>query len=135
PSIAFRTWRWPRNQSNHSGNSVKTSILNELDQHAPVGAGGCGLGDRADRVGDAPSLPDQPPEIIGSDRHLEHEVAVLLDLLDLDGVRVLDQRAGEELDQVAHQMVTGRPTTRSRRSRCPWCAAAPPRSASAGRRA
>src|SRR5919108_1439300 len=126
-------WRWPANQSNHSGKRVKTSILNELDQDAPVSTGGCRLGDRADRVGNAPSLADQPAEVVRSNRHLEHEVAVLLHLLHLDGVRVVDERPGEELDQVAHQMVTGRPSS-ARRSRRPGYAEGPRRSASAGPR-
>jgi hypothetical protein len=80
---------------------VKKSILNELDHHPPVGPRRRRLGDRADRVRDPPSFADQTPEVLRADRHLEHEVVVLLDLLDLDRLRVLDQRPGEELDEVA----------------------------------
>ena len=55
------------------------------------------------------------------------EISAFLHLLDLHGVRVLDQRPGEELDQLAHVVMRPSP-------RCPWCAAVPRRCGSAGRR-
>ena len=62
-----------------------------------------------------PPLPisrprSSPPTVTSSD-----EVAVLLDLRHLDGVGILDQRPGEELDQVAHQApAASMPLVRSR---------------------
>src|SRR5204862_6715778 len=93
-------WAW--NQSNHSGNRVKTSILNELDQDAPIRLRRRGLRDRADRVRDPATPADQAAEVVRAHRDLEHEIPVLLDLLDLHRVRVLDERPGEELDELAH---------------------------------
>src|SRR3954465_6759339 len=51
PSSALRTWRTPRNQSNHSGNSVTTSICKA--QEPPVHGNQLRLDvDALDRVAD-----------------------------------------------------------------------------------
>ena len=54
------------------------------------------------------ALATRPPRPITRPRsscatlHLEDDLAAVLDLLDAHGIGVLDQGAGEELDQVAH---------------------------------
>src|SRR5581483_12496127 len=101
------TWRWPRNHSNASGKSVKTSILNELDEHAPALARRRRPGDRADRVRDAAPAADEAPDLAAPDRHLEHHLAVLVALLDAHRVGVIHEGAAEELDQLAHRLGAG----------------------------
>src|ERR1700750_2471069 len=73
-SSAFATWRWERNQSNHSGNRVKTSIrtarsvFDDLNHDATlVASRRSGLGDGAERVGDAALAADHAAEVIVGD--------------------------------------------------------------------
>src|SRR4051812_24938015 len=63
-----------------------------------------GLHHRAQRVGDAPAPADHSAEVVIGHLDLEHDLAVdLLDLGHLDLVRILDQRPGEEVEQIAHE--------------------------------
>ena len=64
-----------------------------------------------------PPFPISSAEVVAPDGHLDDEIAVLLDLRHLDGVGILDQRPGEELDQVAHQAPDGLDPLRSQKTR------------------
>ena len=56
--------------------------------------------DRAQRLGGASAAADDLAVVIVVDRQLEHERAVvLLELLDLDALGLVDERAGEVLEQ------------------------------------
>ena len=99
---ALRDVPLAENHSNHSGKRVKTSILNELDQDPSLGAGRGGLRHRPDGVGHAAAPAYQPAKVVAAHGDLDDEVSVFVHLLDLHGVRVLDQRPGEELDQLTH---------------------------------
>src|SRR5581483_7513296 len=79
-----------------SGKSVKTSILNELDEHAPALARRRRPGDRADRVRDAAPAADEAPDL-----------AAPVALLDAHRVGVVHEGAAEELDQLAHRLGAG----------------------------
>ena len=67
---------------------MKTSILNELDQR-PAASGArstAALATVRIALATRPPLPITRPRSSSATRDLEHEVAVLLDLLDLDRV-------------------------------------------------
>ena len=76
--------------------------VEDVDDDPAVVASSGGAGDGADRVGDAAAAADDATEVVLGDGDLEDEVAVLFELLDLDLVRLLDESANEELDELAH---------------------------------
>ena len=80
-----------------------SSVLDDLDHDpAAVLGRGRGLGDGADRIGDATFAADHPAEIAIADVDLEHGRAVSFDLVDADGVGIVDEGSNQVLDQVAH---------------------------------
>src|SRR5690349_16063264 len=105
---AFWTERWVWNQSKASGKRVKTSSrisaeppsVEDVDDDAAVDPHRGRLGDRPDRVGDAPAFADHPAEVALGDADLVDEVAVLFQLLDHDRLRVLDEGLDEKLEEL-----------------------------------
>src|ERR1700753_561007 len=77
--------------------------IEDVDDDAAVDPHRGRLGDRPDRVGDTTAFADHPAEIPVGDADLVDEVTVLLELLDLDSVRVLDERLDEEFEQLGHR--------------------------------
>ena len=95
--------------------SILTSrILDHLDQDAARRRrGAAALATVRIAFATRPSRPITPAEVAARDADLEHEVAVLVDLLDADRVGVVDQRAADELDQVARSPIVVGPRSLS----------------------
>src|SRR5204862_5877785 len=87
------------------------------DQDAAPLLDGRGLHDGAQGVGGTAALADDLAVVVVRDGELEDDSpVVLVELLDLDLVRLVDELTGEVLQQLLHR-------SRSR-PRCPGCAAA-----------
>lgn len=86
----------PSKREGHPVPSPTTSVK-DVDDHTPVKPNGGGLGNGADRVGHTTAFADHAPQITLGNADLIDQIPVLFQLLDLDSVRVLDQRPDEEL--------------------------------------
>ena len=77
--------------------------VEDVDDDPAVVASAGGASDRADRARDPAAAADHAAEVVVGDGHLEDEVALFLELLDLDLIGLLDEGPDEELDQLAHR--------------------------------
>src|SRR3954466_135217 len=77
--------------------------LDDVDEDAPVVLDRGGLDDRPEGLGGAPAASDDLSVVILVHGELEDQGAVvLLELLDLDGLGVVDEEPREVLEQLAH---------------------------------
>src|SRR4051794_34756845 len=75
--------------------------VNDVDEHAALLAHRCRLDHGPQGVGGAAAAADDLAVVVLGDCELEHDRAVvLLELLDLDPVRLVDQRPGQLLQQL-----------------------------------
>jgi hypothetical protein len=78
---------------------VEVQLVKYVDDHAILLAGRRSLHHGAERVGDASAASDHSAEVVLGHLELEDHLAVdLLDLVHLDPIGVLDQRAGQEVE-------------------------------------
>src|SRR5690606_26586829 len=70
----------------------------EFDVDVDAVADGGGADDGADGVGHPAPLPDHAAHVVGTDAHLEADPVTLLDLLDAHGIRVVDERRDQEVE-------------------------------------
>src|SRR5688572_27177708 len=75
-------------------------LLDDLEDRALAQLGRGSREDRAHRPGRAPLLADHLAEVFLGDLELEDGGLFSLDLVDLDGLGTIDQRRGDEGDQL-----------------------------------
>ena len=86
--------------ADQAGRAGARRSIDDVDEHATAVAHRGGLHDGAQRVGRAPAAADDLAVVVVGHRQLEDDGAVvLLEVLDLDLVRLVDERAGERLQQ------------------------------------
>src|SRR5437764_1341628 len=78
-------------------------IFDDLEERPLVLLAGGGGEDGAQGARGAPLLADDLAEVVGRDAQLEDRRLVAGDLAHLDGVRVVDERPGDERDQILHR--------------------------------
>src|SRR5439155_22693638 len=117
-SLASSTTKEPSRPCGRPTRPTRTSSsLNDLEQDPPVALGAARADDGAESSGDAAASPDHAADVVRGDAQPDDERAVLLDLLDADGVGVLDEPPSEVLDQVGgrHSIRTRSPAAKSKR--------------------
>src|SRR4051794_11816846 len=77
------------------------ALFHDLEQRAAAPARGRGADDRAQRTGDAALAADHLAHVVLGHVELDHQVAVAVDLLDPDRVRLVDQATGQVLDELS----------------------------------
>src|SRR5215211_5535258 len=85
-----------------SATPCTAASLQDLHYDAALFLGGRGTRDGAQGVGDPAAAADHPPKVVLRHRDLEHDVAVLLQLLDRHLVRGFDQCPNQVLDELSH---------------------------------
>ncbi len=80
--------------------SLRTRLLENLEDDAAAALRGGGREDRAQGLGGAALLADHLAEILLGDLELEDEGVGLLDLLDLDLLGVVDEAARQVVDEI-----------------------------------
>ena len=93
--------------------SFKSSVQ-DFDHHTLLLVCGCCLDHAAQCVGDTAAATDDSAEVTLVDLELEDDVSVvLLELADDDGLRLLDQRAGEKFEQLLQEPAASMPLVRN----------------------
>src|SRR3954470_2550947 len=86
--------------------SASAISVDDVDEDAALLLDRCGLDDRAQGVRGAPHLADHPAVDLVADRQLEDDRAVLLvELLDGDGVRIIDELPRQVVEQLLHRVL------------------------------
>jgi hypothetical protein len=84
-----------------TGGPSRSGLIDDLDEDALSVLHAGGLHDTAQRLGRATLSPDHLPEVLFGDAQLENDgFLVILVLADLDLIGLVDQRLGEELEQL-----------------------------------
>src|SRR4051794_31752811 len=80
------------------------ALVDDVDEDAALLLDGGGLDDRPQGVRGAPALADHAAVVVFADRQLQDDGAVLLvELLDGDGVGLLDELLGQVGEQLLHR--------------------------------
>ena len=75
-------------------------VLDDIHGYASVLASAGGARDRADRLRDPALAPDHATEVVVGHLDFEHELALLLVLVDLDVIGAFDDRADQVFDEL-----------------------------------